>query len=150
MLLTPTGGAFDDARNVRWKEAATLPLCLLTRDMQNRRIIDRLFPEGGAPLPNVAVETRFGSRADRTGSFRRLVKRRPAHLSHLARAQERSALTGLRAIPHWSGRGEAQPSALCIADRDPLPPLTRALLKIDRSLGHPSPSCAGCSPTQSG
>ena len=29
-------------------EAASLPLCLLTRDMQNRRIVDGIFHESGA------------------------------------------------------------------------------------------------------
>jgi len=57
MLLTPTGGAFDGMHHVTWREAARLPLCLLTRDMQNRRIVDRLFAEGGAGSPKVAIET---------------------------------------------------------------------------------------------
>lgn len=37
---------------VTWAEATTLPLCLLTPDMQNRRLIDRHLAEaGGAPAP---------------------------------------------------------------------------------------------------
>jgi hypothetical protein len=37
---------------VTWAEAASLPLCLLTGDMQNRRIVDGIFHEAGAePTP---------------------------------------------------------------------------------------------------
>jgi len=32
---------------ITWAEAASLPLCLLTKDMQNRRIIDRHLAESG-------------------------------------------------------------------------------------------------------
>jgi DNA-binding transcriptional LysR family regulator len=39
MLLTPIRGPYDRLPAVTWREAAELPLCLLTRDMQNRRII---------------------------------------------------------------------------------------------------------------
>jgi DNA-binding transcriptional LysR family regulator len=41
---------------VGWREAAALPLCLLTPDMQNRRIIDAAFRRAGAE-PNVVAET---------------------------------------------------------------------------------------------
>ena len=33
------------ATTVTWAEVAQVPLCLLTPDMQNRRIIDRLLRE---------------------------------------------------------------------------------------------------------
>ena len=39
-----------------WAEAAQLPLCLLTGDMQNRRILDGIFHEAGAE-PRPTVET---------------------------------------------------------------------------------------------
>ena len=32
---------FGDRDEVTWKEVGQVPLCLLTPDMQNRRIIDR-------------------------------------------------------------------------------------------------------------
>jgi DNA-binding transcriptional LysR family regulator len=37
--------------SITWAEAAKLPLCLLTKDMQNRRIIDRLLAEAGDVPP---------------------------------------------------------------------------------------------------
>src|SRR6202041_2180885 len=55
MLLTPARAPYDRMPEVTWREAATLPLCLLTRDMQNRRIIDRLFVAGGCNAPKAVV-----------------------------------------------------------------------------------------------
>lgn len=56
VLLTPTSERFAGARTARWHDAAALPLCLLTPDMQNRRIIDALFERSGAPRPHVPIE----------------------------------------------------------------------------------------------
>ena len=43
ILLTPRDGPFADRDTVTWAEAAATALCLLTPDMQNRRIIDGIF-----------------------------------------------------------------------------------------------------------
>jgi DNA-binding transcriptional LysR family regulator len=42
--------------SIAWRELATAPLCLLTPDMQNRRIIDRALAEAGA-APVVALQS---------------------------------------------------------------------------------------------
>lgn len=42
-LFTPADGPFKDRDAVTWREAATVPLCLLTPDMQNRRIVNAMF-----------------------------------------------------------------------------------------------------------
>ena len=56
MFLTPHDGEFAGRTQIAWSEAAAAPLCLLTPDMQNRRIIDGIFRSVGAkPVP--AVET---------------------------------------------------------------------------------------------
>jgi DNA-binding transcriptional LysR family regulator len=56
MFLTPASGDLAGRAKVTWSEAATAPLCLLTPDMQNRRIIDGVFRSVGAkPVP--AMET---------------------------------------------------------------------------------------------
>ncbi len=56
VFLTPATGAFADRAQLSWREAAEAPLCLLTPDMQNRRIIDGVFRSVGAkPVP--AMET---------------------------------------------------------------------------------------------
>src|SRR5260370_33949480 len=47
-LLTSPDGMFGDRKQVTWKEVGQVPLCLLTPDMQNRRIIDRALLSVGA------------------------------------------------------------------------------------------------------
>ena len=47
-LITAGGAPLGDRMSVRWAELAELPLCLLTPDMQNRRIIDQHLAEAGA------------------------------------------------------------------------------------------------------
>jgi DNA-binding transcriptional LysR family regulator len=56
LLLTPADGPFGARTTVGWAEAATLPLCLLTPDMQHRRIIDGAFAAAGT-VADPVVET---------------------------------------------------------------------------------------------
>lgn len=52
-LLAPRAVVPDGATGIAWSRAADLPLCLLTPDMQNRRIADAAFRMAGravAPL----------------------------------------------------------------------------------------------------
>jgi DNA-binding transcriptional LysR family regulator len=59
-LLTPEDGPLAARSAVTWKEAAAEPLCLLTPDMQNRRIIDGLFRSvGERPVPTVETNSIF-------------------------------------------------------------------------------------------
>lgn len=48
LLLTPTSGSFEGRTSVSWAEAAGTPLCLLSSEMENRQILDRIFAEAGA------------------------------------------------------------------------------------------------------
>src|SRR5215470_12899490 len=51
-LLTAADAPLGDRESVTWAEVARVPLCLLTPDMQNRRIIERLLrAAGGTPEP---------------------------------------------------------------------------------------------------
>jgi DNA-binding transcriptional LysR family regulator len=49
-LITAAGNEFSERHRVTWAEVAKLPLCLLTPDMQNRRIIDQHLTEAGSAL----------------------------------------------------------------------------------------------------
>lgn len=139
VLLTQRDGPFRERSAVTWSEAATLPLCLLTPDMQNRRILDMHFRESGAEI-HAAVET---------NSLLTL-------WSHLRLGHWSSI------VPHtflllpseglvWIPLTEPDAShliGLVASDRDPLPPVAHALLDvarhldvsstIDRQLGKPS------------
>lgn len=55
-LITAIGSPLADRTQVSWAEVAELPLCLLTPDMQNRRIINRNFMEAGA-APEAMIES---------------------------------------------------------------------------------------------
>ena len=46
-LLTSADAPLGDRKNVTWAEVANVPLCLLTPNMQNRRIIDGLLRGAG-------------------------------------------------------------------------------------------------------
>jgi DNA-binding transcriptional LysR family regulator len=52
-LVTAADGPFADRQSVTWEEAATIPLCLLSPDLQNRRILDRNFAEVGVRVTPV-------------------------------------------------------------------------------------------------
>ena len=56
LFLTPETGPFAELESISWLQAAQAPLCLLTPDMQNRRIVDGVFRSVGA-TPKPAVET---------------------------------------------------------------------------------------------
>lgn len=48
-LLTPAAGPFGERASVTWRELGDIPLCLLTPDMQNRRIIDQMLRDSDVP-----------------------------------------------------------------------------------------------------
>src|SRR5499426_4047867 len=57
-LLVRADHALAHASSVSWADAAKEPLCLLTPDMQNRRIIDRAFRTAGcAPVPRLETNS---------------------------------------------------------------------------------------------
>jgi len=47
-LMIAADSPLGNREQVTWAEVARIPLCLLTPDMQNRRIIDRLLREAGS------------------------------------------------------------------------------------------------------
>ena len=81
--MTPAGDEHS-APSVRWAEAAELPLCLLSPDMQHRRIVDRAFARAGV-TPRPAVETNSVSTLDRPCPHRPAGRDRP----HLAATRTR-------------------------------------------------------------
>jgi len=56
VLLAPPALAPRTEGTVTWREAAGLPLCLLTKNMRNRRILNEVFEEVGVE-PNLIMET---------------------------------------------------------------------------------------------
>lgn len=117
-------GACDQAT---WAQAAALPLCLLTRSMQNRRILDGYFREAGVEVQAV-VETNslvtLWSHV-RFGQWSTVVP----HTVLLLLAHQ----PGLVAIPLHDPTGSHR-VGLVASSRDPLTPMTRALLDFAADL----------------
>ena len=127
VLLTPADGPLGEAESATWADASTLPLCLLTPDMQNRRILNGLFAEAGVVV-EPAVETNSVSTLFahvRDGRWSSVMAHAWLHLFDVP--------GDLRAIPMV--RPTAAPSmGLVWLDRDPEPLLTRAMVEIARNL----------------
>jgi DNA-binding transcriptional LysR family regulator len=125
VLITRAEGAFarPEQRSATWAEAGSLPLCLLTPDMQNRRIIDMYFHK-------VGIETRA---VVETNSLITL-------WSHIcfgpwSTVVPHTFLLLLRPLEGMVALPLIDPDAshllgLVASDRDPLPPLTRSLLAV--------------------
>jgi DNA-binding transcriptional LysR family regulator len=120
-LLTSPEGALGDRDRVTWAEVGTTPLCLLTPDMQNRRILDRLLRRSGAePQPALESNSMIALFSHvRTGRWATVMPERLA--ATLGPAD------GVRAIPI------AEPEAvhtigLVVPSREPMTPLTAALV----------------------
>jgi DNA-binding transcriptional LysR family regulator len=116
----------DDGR-VTWEEAAEMPLCLLTRDMQNRRIVDSLFASAGAhPSPRIETNSisallshvRFGSCASVVPQSWLQSLGVPAG-THILRFSDGDVVSRVGLV--WLG-GEPEPA------------LTRALLDVAREV----------------
>jgi DNA-binding transcriptional LysR family regulator len=123
VLLTPKSEQLQALKTITWAEAAIYPLCLLTSDMQNRRIIDMHFHEAGAEV-HAAIETnslitlwshlRFGRWSTIvTHSFLSLI----------------GETEGMVALP-LVGPEASHAVGLVASDRDPLPPVARAFLDV--------------------
>ena len=54
-LLTGQDGVFAGRATVSWAEIGQVPLCLLTSDMQNRRIIDQMLRTAGGEIEPTLV-----------------------------------------------------------------------------------------------
>jgi DNA-binding transcriptional LysR family regulator len=133
-LLTSSTGAFGRRDQVTWAEVGKVPLCLLTPDMQNRRIIDALLRSAGAePSPTLESNSMIVLFAHvRTGRWATIM---PAKL-----AETLGLTDSVRAIPI------VEPAAthtigLVVPDRDVTTPLVGALLvearKLAEELGQP-------------
>jgi DNA-binding transcriptional LysR family regulator len=124
-LLTAADAPLGDRDAVTWAEIAKIPLCLLTPDMQNRRIIDRLLrnalPNGSVPEPPTLESNSIVVLVShvQTGRWACVMPEKLAGIFGLS--------TRLRAIP-INNPEEVHRVGLVVADRDPLSPLTEALI----------------------
>ncbi|HWK47779.1 MAG TPA: LysR family transcriptional regulator [Stellaceae bacterium] len=126
-LVTTHGGPADKKPSVTWAEARTLSLCLLTPDMQNRRILDQLlYPDDVTPMPcGVESDSVIALLAHvRSGNWATIVSERVADT--LASAAP------FRAIPITDPDASFQ-VGLVVPDRQPMSPILTALLHMIQS-----------------
>jgi DNA-binding transcriptional LysR family regulator len=127
VLLTPVDGPFAGRESVGWAEAARVPLCLLTPDMQNRRIIDGIFRSIGLK-PHAMIETNSMISLSFHVSSGRWSSVMPSVFPQLFGVPDRTMALRLiePAVAHELG--------IVIADRIPPQPLARALFSEASSL----------------
>jgi DNA-binding transcriptional LysR family regulator len=120
-LLTAPDAQLGNRAQVTWSEVAQVPLCLLTPDMQNRRIIDHLLRSaGGDPQPTLESNSVVVLFAHvRTGRWATIM---PSKLA------ETLGLTDtIRAIPIVEPEA-VHTIGLVVPAREPMTPLTAALV----------------------
>ncbi|HUB62861.1 MAG TPA: LysR family transcriptional regulator [Methylocella sp.] len=118
LLLTHAGTSYGEREKVTWADVARIPLCLLTPDMQNRRIIDGLLKDTSAPPPLESNSMLVLFSHVRISGCACVV---PEKLASVLSVTE-----PLRAIPIVEPR-EIYTIGLVSPRREPIPPLTRAL-----------------------
>ncbi|MBN8943129.1 MAG: LysR family transcriptional regulator [Rhizobiales bacterium] len=123
VLLMREDSAMAGRSEVTWEEAAKLKLCLLTADMQNRRIIDGIFRSvGQAPVPTMETNSIFNlcSHAGLLG-ISSIVSRQLLEFFGIP--------LGTKALPLVAPDAQ-RTIGLIVADRQPVAPLARNLLMV--------------------
>ena len=120
-LLTSESSPLGERDKVTWAEVAKIPLCLLTPDMQNRRIIDGLLhAAGGQADPTLESNSMIVLFSHvRTGRWASVM---PERLADTLGLTER-----LRAIPIVEPEATHQ-IGLVVPQREPMAPLAAALV----------------------
>jgi len=120
-LLTSADAPLGNRDSVTWAEVAQVPLCLLTPDMQNRRIIDRLLKSaGGEARPTLESDSMILLYSHvRTGRWASVM---PAKI-----ADTLGLTNTIRAIPITQPEA-VQTIGLVVPSREPMTPITAALV----------------------
>ncbi len=122
-LVTRDPELFRRRRQVTWAEAAQVPLCLLTPDMQNRRIIATAFEENGIqPDPVVEANSILALYSHvRNSSVSTILGQTSLHLL--------GKQTWMRALPLVEPNISRQ-IGLVYPDREPQQPMTKAFVEV--------------------
>jgi DNA-binding transcriptional LysR family regulator len=120
-LLTSADSPLGERDQVTWAEVGRIPLCLLTPDMQNRRIIDSLLHAAGSrPEPTLESNSMIVLFSHvRTGRWASVM---PEKLADTLGLTER-----LRSIPIVEPEAVHQ-IGLVVPPREPMTPLVSALV----------------------
>jgi DNA-binding transcriptional LysR family regulator len=122
-LLVPKDHFLSERKSIDWQEAGNQPLCLLSRHLHNRIIIDRIFSSVGV-TPKAVIETNcsLGLFAHmRSGSWLTIV---PHSYFYLL-----GDWVFIRSIPIVNPASTAT-IGLVIHERDPISPAVRAFVEV--------------------
>lgn len=129
-LLVRADHELAEKRSVTWAEAAMQPLCLLTPNMQNRRIIDRAFRTANSkPAPRLETNSVINLYSN-------------VHLMGLASIVPEyfidilGPMSDIRAIP-LTGPEIEHSVGLVAVDRDPVSPLVLAVFDCAQQVSAP-------------
>jgi len=119
-LLTFAGSPFAERDSVTWAEVGRIPLCLLTPDMQNRRIIDQLLTSAGnQPAPTLESNSVIALYAHvRTGRWASIMAEKLVDTLGIVEP--------IRSIPIVEPQAVHQ-IGLIVPRREPMTPLASAL-----------------------
>jgi DNA-binding transcriptional LysR family regulator len=140
VLLASNAAALGDCASISWESAAQLPLCLLTRNMQNRRIIDAAFQRAGV-RPKVVVETDSVFALYSNVRCAEIFSIMPHSLLALFKMHE--AFKAIPLVPELF-----REIGLVALDQEPAPPIVSAVWKITKQMdlsAHFNFLGAGCS-----
>ncbi len=126
-LITAPDGLYGDRETVTWTEVGQVPLCLLTPDMQNRRIIDKALRSVGAEaVPTLTSNSIIVLYTHvQTGRWASVM---PAKLANTLGLPEE-----VRSIPIVEP-DVTYSIGMVIPQRDPMTPLVAALVQIAREV----------------
>jgi DNA-binding transcriptional LysR family regulator len=126
-LLTSADAPLGNRDSVTWAEVAQVPLCLLTPDMQNRRIIDRaLLSVGAEATPTLTSNSLLVLYTHvKTGRWASVM---PAKL-----AETLGLADTVRSIPIVDPIVDYS-IGMVITQRDPMTPLIAALVQVAREV----------------
>ena len=128
LLLTPQHTELAELPVATWAQVAELPLCLLSPDMRNRRIMNGYFTDDGVTAsPAIESDTVSGLYSHLHGNHWSTV------ISH-AWLHMFGVPDGMRVVPLKSP-AHGPRVGLVIAARSPEPVLARALLEVARLAG---------------
>ncbi|RVU17660.1 LysR family transcriptional regulator [Streptomyces antnestii] len=125
VLLITSADDLAHRTTATWAEASRLPLCLLNRSMQGRRVLDELFAEAGArPAPRVETDSVAALFAHvRTGRWASIVPHTWLHVFGVPH--------GMRAVP-LVDPARTVPVGLVVTAREPGSVMARALTEVAR------------------
>lgn len=120
-LLVAPGGPLSNRESVSWAEAGAQPLCLLTPDMQHRRLVERHLEQAGASVaPRIESNSMIVLHTHvRTGQFASIMPAR------FAESMDRTGL--MQAIP-ITEPAVGHAIGLVTTKREPQAPLVAALI----------------------